>query len=176
VTQDLAYYRVYCDGWLIAKVPARQASYIDTGVRGGTTYQYTVSAVDALGHESALSAPTIATAPATGLAPAAVSGLHGRMNGTDIELIWQRNAEEDVDHYDVYRGVLVDGTWQYDKWGGVRQTWVDEPVLSFVHDLYEPQGETARWAVVAVDEAGNSRFTSGEDFSYITITEVDTPA
>ncbi|AWT44490.1 MULTISPECIES: fibronectin type III domain-containing protein [Streptomyces] len=176
VAQDLTSYRIYCDGRFLHEVPARQTSYLDTGVHGGTSYRYTVTAVDVMNQESAPSAPATATAPATGLAPEPVAGLRGRMNGTDIELIWQRNAEEDVDHYDVYRGVLVDGTWQYDKWGWVRQTWVDEPTLSFVRDLYEPQGETARWAVIAVDGAGNSRFTSGEEFSYVTVTEVENPA
>ncbi|MGW0884317.1 hypothetical protein [Streptomyces sp. NPDC002671] len=131
--------------------------------------------MDTQSQESVPSAPATGTAPATGLAPAAVTGLRGAVNSSDIEidieLLWQRNTEEDVDHYDIYRGVLVDGVWQYEKWGEVGQTWEDEPTLSYVHELYEPQGETSRWAVVAVDYAGNSRFTTGEDFSFVTVTE-----
>ncbi|MGI5376993.1 fibronectin type III domain-containing protein [Streptomyces sp. CA-251387] len=176
ITRDLSSYRIYRDGRLIDEVGATRTSYTDTGVRQSTSYTYTVTAVDTQDQESAPSAPVTGTAPAAGLAPAAVTGLTGAMNGTDIELRWQRNTEEDVDHYDVYRGVLVDGVWQYEKWDEVLPWWGDGTTLFYSQELYEPQGETARYAVVAVDRAGNSRFTSGEDFSYVTVTEpVSTP-
>jgi fibronectin type 3 domain-containing protein len=171
VTRDLGHFRIYCDGLLVDEVGATKTSYTDSDVRQGTSYTYTVTAVDTQDQESAPSAPVTGTAPATGLAPAAVGGLRGAVNGTDIELAWQRSTEEDVDHYTVHRGVLVDGDWQYELWGEVRQPWVDEPTLYYSHEIYGPRGETVRWAVVAVDEAGNSRLTSGEDFSYITVTE-----
>ncbi|MFF7447412.1 MULTISPECIES: fibronectin type III domain-containing protein [unclassified Streptomyces] len=172
VTRDLGLFRIYRDGELFDEVVGpTKTSYTDTDVRQGTSYTYTVTAVDTQDQESAPSAPVTGTAPATGLAPAAVAGLRGAMNGTDIELVWKRNTEEDVDHYTVHRGVLVDGAWQYEPWGEVRQSWVDEPTLFYSHEIYTPRGETVRWAVVAVDEAGNSRFTSGEAFSYVTVTE-----
>ncbi|NNN31324.1 cellulose 1,4-beta-cellobiosidase [Streptomyces sp. S3(2020)] len=171
VTRDIGLFRVYRDGLLVDEVGATKTSYTDSGVQQGASYTYTVTAVDTQDQESAPSAPVTGTAPASGLAPAAVGGLRGEINGTDIELAWQRSAEEDVDHYEVHRGVLVDGGWQYELWGEVRQSWVDEPTLYYSHEIYAPQGETVRWAVVAVDEGGNSRLTSGEDFSYITVTE-----
>ncbi|MFF4270310.1 fibronectin type III domain-containing protein [Streptomyces sp. NPDC001536] len=171
VTRDLGLFLIYRDGLLVDEVGATKTSYTDSDVQQGTSYTYTVTAVDTQDQESAPSAPVTGTAPATGLAPAAVGGLRGAINGTDIELAWQRNSEEDVDHYEVHRGVLVDGVWQYELWGEVRQPWVDEPTLYYSHEIYTPRGETVRWAVVAVDEAGNSRLTSGEDFSYVTVTE-----
>ncbi|MEU9912386.1 PA14 domain-containing protein [Streptomyces sp. NPDC051001] len=171
VTRDLGLFRIYRDGLLLDEVGAKKTAYTDTDVRQGASYTYTVTAVDTQDQESALSAPVTGTAPATGLTPAAVGGLRGAVNGTDIELAWQRSTEEDVDHYAVHRGVLVDGDWQYELWGEVRQSWLDEPTLYYSHEIYSPRGETVRWAVVAVDEAGNSRLASGENFSYVTVTE-----
>ncbi|MFC3573679.1 fibronectin type III domain-containing protein [Streptomyces yaanensis] len=171
VARDLGHFRIYRNGRFIDEVRATQTSYSDTGVRQSTSYTYTVTAVDTQAQESVASAPVTCTAPGTGLAPGAVTGLRGAMNGTDIELAWDRNPEEDVDHYDVYRGELVDGDWRYGRWGQVWQTYEDEPRLFFADEIDSPQGATVRWAVVAVDTYGNSRFTSGEDYSYVTVTE-----
>ncbi|GGN75334.1 hypothetical protein GCM10011579_055280 [Streptomyces albiflavescens] len=177
VTQDLAHYRIYREGQLVDEIRSTHTSYTDTEVRQGTAYEYTVTAVDIQGNESVASAPTTATAPATGLAPAPVTGLRGSFDGNEIGLLWQRSPENDVDHYDVYRAVLVNGAWEYEKWGEAYDPgWEDEPTLGYFQELYEPQGETARWAVIAVDENGNSRYGTGEEFSYITLTEpVSTP-
>ncbi|CAL9508657.1 fibronectin type III domain-containing protein [Streptomyces sp. enrichment culture] len=166
---DIGRYRIYADGELVDEVTASRLTYLDEWVGHGTAYTYTVTAVDHQGQESAPSAPATATAPATGLAPAPVAGLRGWMYGTDVALEWQPNTEDDVHHYDVYRAVRTDDVWRYEKQTEVRHG--DEPRLSYVTDFHEPQGEEARWAVVAVDHAGNSRFTSGEPFSYVTVLE-----
>ncbi|MER7494209.1 PA14 domain-containing protein [Streptomyces pharetrae] len=172
--QNVYSYRVYRDEVLVGEQRAKDGtSHLDTYVRHAASYAYTVTAVDLQGQESAPSAAVMGTAPATGLAPAAVTGLTGQAVettvGPEIQLTWRPNSEEDVYEYDIYRAVQVDGVWQYDKWSQVRHR--DEPQLSYVHDLYFPQGETARWAVVAVDSSGNSLFGSGQDFSYVTVTE-----
>jgi fibronectin type 3 domain-containing protein len=171
IVQDLVYFRIYRNGRLVDQVRSTQTSYTDVGVRHSTSYTYTVTAVDTQSQESTPSAAATGTAPATGLAPAAVTGLRGAVNGSDIELLWQRNTEEDFDHYDIYRGVLVDGVWQFEKWGEQYQPSDPWSMVFYAQELYTPHGETSRWAVVAVDRAGNSRFTSGEDFSYVTVTE-----
>src|SRR5438094_4593450 len=54
-------YRVYRDGTLVASPGATSASI--TGLSAATTYSFTVSAVDAAGNASALSAPLSATTP-----------------------------------------------------------------------------------------------------------------
>ncbi|MFI1360699.1 fibronectin type III domain-containing protein [Streptomyces sp. NPDC020898] len=172
-TSDLSGYRIYRDGWLIDEVGRSRTSYTDISVQQGVTHTYVVTAED-VENESAPSAPATATAPATGLAPAPVTGLRGAMNGADIELIWERSPEDDVEYYQVYRGVLVDGVWQYEQWtreNELRQPYPDETLVGYYHEIYDPQGETVRWAVLAVDSYGNSRFDSGEQFSYVTVTE-----
>src|SRR5438874_820423 len=57
-------YRVYRNGTLAASPSATSASI--TGLSAATTYSFTVSAVDAAGNASALSAPLSATTPGTG--------------------------------------------------------------------------------------------------------------
>ncbi|MGQ4388571.1 fibronectin type III domain-containing protein [Streptomyces sp. SAS_270] len=171
ITQDLVRYRIYRKGRLVDEVRATQTAFTDTTVLQGTTYAYTVTAVDRVGNESVASAPATGTAPATGLAPPPVTGLTGAMEGDEIALEWQRSPDSDVDHYDAYRGALVNGVWEYERWGETYQGEEDEKILGFYHEIYEPQGETVRWAVIAVDEYGNSRFGTGEEFSYVTVTE-----
>ncbi|MER5938324.1 PA14 domain-containing protein [Streptomyces sp. NPDC001928] len=175
VTQDLAKFRIYRNGRFIAELRAGQTSYTDTNVRHSTSYAYTVTAVDTEDQESTASAPATATAPATGLAPAAVSGLSGAMDGYDIELRWQRSTEEDIDRYVIHRGKLVDGAWEYEEWSEVLSHWGDGPTMYYSHEIYDLQGADVRWAVIAEDSAGNSLPLSGEDFSYVTVTEPVAP-
>ncbi|MGV9229241.1 fibronectin type III domain-containing protein [Streptomyces nigra] len=170
VASDLSAFRIYRDGRLVDEVGSRQTSYTDTNVRHSRSYAYTVTAVDTQGQESAVSAPATAVAPATGLAPAAVSGLRGVMDEYDIVLRWQANTEEDVAAYVVYRGQLVDGAWVYEEWDEVMPWWGDE-TLSYSHEVWDPTGQDVRWAVAARDRAGNSLFTDGGGFSYVTVTE-----
>ncbi|MFF9034539.1 fibronectin type III domain-containing protein [Streptomyces sp. NPDC014892] len=173
IAQDLSHYRIYRGGRLVDTVRSTQTSFVDSGVRHGRAYTYTVTAVDFAENESAASASATAVAPTAGLGPAAVTGLTGVIVGQDVELTWRSNPEADeVDHYDIYRGQLVDGTWQYELWNSVDEggTDPDEP-LSYVQELYGSHGETVRWAVIAVDIHRNSRFGTGEEFSYVTLTE-----
>src|SRR5437016_1922351 len=57
-------YRVYRNGTLAASPTGTSVSI--TGLSAGTTYSFTVAAVDAAGNASALSAPLSATTPGTG--------------------------------------------------------------------------------------------------------------
>ncbi|UIX32232.1 fibronectin type III domain-containing protein [Streptomyces sp. GQFP] len=172
-SSDLSKYRIYRDGRFVGEVGPSRTSYADIRVQQGVTYTYAVTAAD-IDNESVASAPVTATAPATGLAPAPVTGLRGAMNGTDIDLVWDRSPEDDVEYYNVYRGVLIDGVWQYEQWTrdySLRQPGTDQPLVGYSHEIYYPLGVTVRWAVLAVDSYGNSRFDTGEEFSYVTVTE-----
>src|SRR5437773_447286 len=57
-------YRVYRDGTLVSSSTGTSVSI--TGLSAGTTYSFTVAAVDAAGNASVLSAPLSATTPGTG--------------------------------------------------------------------------------------------------------------
>jgi len=65
---DLAVYRIYRAGptgapSAIAEIPAGTAVYLDTTATSGTTYRYTITAVDRLGNESAPSVPLLGNLP-----------------------------------------------------------------------------------------------------------------
>src|SRR2546427_1321114 len=68
-------YRVYRNGTLVASPTGTSVSIV--GLSASTTYSFTVSAVDAAGNASALSAPLSATTPGTGGAvpPSTPTGL-----------------------------------------------------------------------------------------------------
>ncbi len=59
-------YKIYRDGALLTTTPASATSYSDTSVAGGTTYQYTVRAVDAAGNASDPSPAATLTTPSDG--------------------------------------------------------------------------------------------------------------
>ena len=57
-------YNVYRDGGMVGTVSASKTSYADTGLGASSTHTYTVTAVDAAGHESDLSNSASGTAGA----------------------------------------------------------------------------------------------------------------
>ncbi|MFD4370719.1 fibronectin type III domain-containing protein [Streptomyces sp. NPDC058486] len=65
-----ASYHVYRNGTKVNAAPVTAATYTDTGLTAGTTYSYTVAAVDASGAVGARTAPVTAT---TGAAPVCVT-------------------------------------------------------------------------------------------------------
>ncbi len=75
-------YTVFRDGAQVGVTTA--PSFADTGLARATTYAYTVSARDAAGNTSALSAPVIATTPAF-----AISGIgSGAITATSAVIAW----------------------------------------------------------------------------------------
>src|SRR5213595_1498968 len=99
-------YRVYRDGTLVASPGATSASI--TGLSAATTYSFTVSAVDAAGNASALSAPLSATTlplPDTTV-PSTPTGLVGvAVSSSQINLSWTAATDNvGVTGYNVYRG------------------------------------------------------------------------
>jgi YD repeat-containing protein len=138
-------YRVYRDGLAIADVDGGTFAYSDTMVTDATHYDYAVTALDAVNHESA---PTStlgvdtpdATAPVapTGLAALAFAG-QGR-----IDLTWTASTDNvGITGYRVYRDgdAAPIGTT-----GGQTTTYSDTTV---------PSTATHSYVVTAVDAAGN---------------------
>ncbi|MBI5230962.1 MAG: fibronectin type III domain-containing protein, partial [Coriobacteriales bacterium] len=135
-----ATYSVYRDGTRIAS-GLTAAGYSDNDAVTGTTYSYTVTALDAAGNESAQSAAASA-ASADDLAPAAPAGLTASdASGDDggvIELAW--TAVDGAATYSVFR----DGTRIASGLTGPGYT-----------DNTADTGTTYSYTVTAIDAAGN---------------------
>src|SRR6266513_2595521 len=99
-------YRVYRNGTLAASPSGTSASI--TGLSAATTYSFTVSAVDAAGNASGLSAPLSATPPPLpdSTVPSTPTGLVGvAVSSSQINLSWTAATDNvGVTGYNVYRG------------------------------------------------------------------------
>ena len=145
------------------------ASFSDTGLSAKTTYGYEVSAVDTSGNEGLKSALVSITTPDL-TPPGQVQGLTATaVSQSQIDLSWMANAENDLDHYNIYRdGVLV----------------ATSTVNSF-SDVGLSSGTSYTYEVSAVDTSGNegarslavSATTPVPSLNHIVISEVfyDTP-
>ncbi len=94
---DAAAYRVYRGGVLVGSPTG--TSFLDTGLTNGTTYTWTVVAVNGTA-VSTTSAPASATPLAP--APAAPSGLTATAGNAQVSLSWTASAN--ATSYRVYRG------------------------------------------------------------------------
>jgi chitodextrinase len=128
-------YRVFRDGSEVAT--PQDAGFQDTGLAAGTTYSYRISAVNAAGLESELSAAASATT-LTDDGPPAPSGLTATpVNATQISLTWTA-PEGGAASYRVFR----DGA----PIGSVTTT-------AFIDLGLEP-ATTYRYSVASVDAEG----------------------
>lgn len=134
-------------GYAVAATVERP-EWTDTAAEFGKTYHYEVQALVALPNggqaESDLSGEVSIT-PQDVFPPATPTGLHADPAPGSIELAWDRNTEPDLAGYRVYRAT---GGGAFEKVADVTQipSWSDRGV--------EP-GKTYRYAVTAVDQAGN---------------------
>ena len=134
----------------VTRVPEATASvdkpeYIDKTVELGKEYRYSVIAVTDTGESLPSEQATVI--PRDIFAPAAPANLHAIAGVNTVELAWDRNPERDLKNYRVYRDdqVLVDG--------------VDVPTFS---DRQVTSGQRYRYAVTAIDQAGNEGAKSAE--------------
>ena len=110
----------------------------------GTMYRYRVQAVNGDQHQSEVSAEAAVT-PQDVFPPAVPAELSGVQGVGTIELVWQRNTEEDFAGYNVFRAT---GGGEFEKIAGP----IDAPAYS---DRAVEAGKTYRYAVSALDRAGN---------------------
>jgi fibronectin type 3 domain-containing protein len=131
-----AKFRVQRDPAAEATVDALE--FIDRGVEMGKPYSYSVTAVV----DTAQSLPSAAAVvtPTDTFAPAAPVNLNVIAGVNTIELNWERSTAADLKSYRVYRNDAV-----------VSQD-IDTPSFS---DKQLTSGERYRYAVTAVDQAGN---------------------
>ena len=138
-------YRIYRDGAPIpiGTLDGATTTYADTSVAGGTTYSYTVTAVDAAGNESDPSnSASATTAAADTAAPTDPSGLSATAPGAfRVELRWTASSDNvAVTSYRIWRNGSVLTT------AGSDTTYVDTTVSPLTHYEYNVQ---------ALDAAGN---------------------
>lgn len=137
-------YTVSRDGQPVATTS--DTTYVDTGLTPGSTHQYTVSAADADGNNSAFSQPATATTDPDGSPPSVPSGLVvDAVTASSVSLSWGASTDDvGVVRYEVLRdGVLLGST----------------PLTSFV-DTTVAAESTYSYVVRAVDAAGNSSSSS----------------
>lgn len=90
----------------VGEVAASGHTYVDSGLAGGTTYFYKVSAVGESGQESDWrSMPAVARS--TDLRPAAPAAVTATAADGERRIIvsWRANTEPDLEYYQVYRGL-----------------------------------------------------------------------
>ncbi|MFD9130597.1 PHB depolymerase family esterase, partial [Kitasatospora sp. NPDC059571] len=134
-----ASYDVYRNGVLVNTSAVTSTGFTDTGLAAGTTYGYTVAAVDSSGTVGAQSAAVNATTTGTPVQLPAPTGLTVTgTTGTSASLSW--NAVSGAASYDVYRnGVLVNTS-------AVTSTGFTDTGLA--------AGTTYGYTVAAVDSSG----------------------
>ncbi|KQX49592.1 MULTISPECIES: PA14 domain-containing protein [unclassified Streptomyces] len=170
---DVVSYRVHRDGVLWTTVHER--TYTDRSAAYGTTYRYTVTAVDGAGNESAAAEASLTTRGDL-VAPAAVTGLRGTAREDGVLLEWDASTEPDLERYDLYKAEFWPdeeepggGVWVYHH--------VDYLAAAATSHLFPStqDGDRYRFAVVAVDTWGNSLATDIEKASWVEVPELDAP-
>ena len=84
------------------------------------------------------------------------TGLSGERVGNSVKLIWNRNSEYDLDHYDIYKKIYIDSLQLYQQWSSPIASTTD---TTYTDPDFAPsnQGADTVWyKITAVDEAGNS--------------------
>jgi chitodextrinase len=104
IESDLDHYVVYVDG--VSKATVRSNTAVITDLTNGKSYNFSVTAVDKSGNESAKSAvisktPTGPPPPDT--TPPAVPVLQGRPGKEQAVLSWTKSTESDFSHYNLYQ-------------------------------------------------------------------------
>ena len=148
------YRRTGSDGFApVANVP--QPSWTDSGAEFGKHYIYQVQTIAALpNHTEAESDPSeeAGITPEDRFPPAVPIGLNAATAPNSIELSWEGNTEPDLAGYRVYRST---GAGPFGKIGEV----VSIPSYS---DRDVEHGKTYRYALSAIDKAGNESAQSAQ--------------
>uniref|UniRef100_Q02A64 Fibronectin, type III domain protein n=1 Tax=Solibacter usitatus (strain Ellin6076) TaxID=234267 RepID=Q02A64_SOLUE len=125
----------------------QKPEYLDATAEFGKPYSYMVQTIARQGDklaESELSA-AVSITPVDTFAPAAPAGLHASAAPNSIELSWERNTEADLNGYRIYRAL---GSGELEKLA-------DISVAPSYSDRAVEAGKTYRYAITALDRAGN---------------------
>jgi hypothetical protein len=145
---DFRVFRKTGDGDYAPVAGVQSSEWTDTATEFGKRYTYLVQSVVKLHNrkeaESELSDEASIT-PLDIFPPAAPQGVHGSGAPNSIELNWERNTEEDLSGYRVYRG----------EGEGALEKIADVSVVPSYSDRKVEHGKTYRYQVAAVDQSGN---------------------
>lgn len=130
------------------------SAYVDNSAVNGTTYYYVVTAVDATGNQSLVSAEVSATP--VNQVPPALTGLVATARDGAVFLDWDESNELDVASYRVYRAASSGG------YGAALQTGVTN---SYFLDTSVVNGSTYYYVVTAIDTGGLESAESNEDLA-----------
>jgi len=139
-------YQVFRDGELIETTP--YPVYTDTGLQTGTSYSYSIVAVDASGNLSDRSIAVLGIALATSddqPPPAPTSLFQEEVVVDRIDLQWTQTDIADVASFNVYRGPTADAV----------QDLLVSVTSTFVTDATVSSGIQYCYQVAAVDASGN---------------------
>jgi hypothetical protein len=129
--------------------------WTDSGTEFGKRYIYLVQSIATVGNqkqaESDLS-DEAAIVPRDTFPPAIPKGVQASTAPNSIELNWDRNTEEDLNGYRVYR---AEGNGSMEKVG-------DVSVIPSFSDRKAEHGKTYHYAISAVDQAGNESSRSAQ--------------
>jgi hypothetical protein len=122
--------------------------WTDAATEYGTSYTYMLQALIDLGGQKVAESDLSETAtitPVDKFPPAVPSGLRVVTGLNSVELVWERNTEADLAFYRVYRA-LGDGPWE---------KLAESNAIPSYSDAAVEHGKTYRYAISAVDKAGN---------------------
>ncbi|MEU4063359.1 PA14 domain-containing protein [Streptomyces wedmorensis] len=170
---DVVSYRVYRNGSLLdtSSYPAFKDMQ---AVWHGTTYRYTVSAVDAAGNESPLSAEASITTEGDLVAPAPVTGVKATAREDGVLVEWDASTEPDLKRYEVFKAERYDDGDGGHVWLAHRVEYLGEDVTSFLHPS-PADGETVMYGVIAVDDWENTLRVGDPGLNWVEVTELGTP-
>ena len=145
---DFRVFRKTGDGGYAPVADVQTPEWTDPGTEFGTRYTYVVQSIVKLGNrkeaESDLS-DEASIVPRDIFPPAAPQGVQASSAPNSIELNWERNTEEDLNGYRVYRA----------EGNGTLEKIADVSVVPSYSDRKAEHGKTWRYAISAVDRAGN---------------------
>jgi hypothetical protein len=145
---DFRVFRKTGDGGYAPVANVQSPEWTDTATEFGKPYTYVVQTIVKLDNrkeaESELS-DEASIIPRDIFPPAAPQGVQGSSAPNSIELNWERNTEEDLNGYRIYRG----------EGNGALEKIADVSAVPSYSDRKVAHGKTYRYQITAVDQSGN---------------------
>ncbi|MFB7515504.1 fibronectin type III domain-containing protein [Streptomyces sp. NPDC056144] len=170
---DLAAYRVYIDGVLDKTITETEYTEYTVGIDHGTTYKFTVRAVDRSGNVSPAATVSLTTKGDL-VAPAPVTGVKATPRQDGVLVEWAPNKEPDLKYYKVYKAEWYDDGEGTAGWLAQEVAWLTEDANSFLHES-EADGEHVLYGVIAIDDWRNSLDITDPAVKWVEVTELGTP-